>query len=110
MSRSSITLSIDDLDALGEVGQFVDRDDAAGCPRDEAVGGVRVTRLRPSATLIRIDVADEVGDARVRGRQLLGSARCVSGWPASRHRLNAHCGFAAAPAMTGVRSSSEADQ
>ncbi len=61
-----------DLDALGEVGQLVDRDDAAVAARDEAeVDRLGVTEGAALGHLHRVDVADEVGDARVRGRELL---------------------------------------
>ena len=63
------------LDALGEVGQLVDRDDAAVAAGDEA----EVDRLgvaEPSALghPHRVDVTDEVGDAGVGGGELLGVA------------------------------------
>ncbi len=61
-----------DLDALGEVGQLVDGDDAAVAARDEPeVDRLRVAQRAALGDLHRVDVADEVGDARVRGRELL---------------------------------------
>ena len=64
-----------DLDALGEVGQFVDRDDAAVRPRDEPVGdGLGIAQGAAFGHLDRVDVSDEVGDAGVGGGQLLGVA------------------------------------
>ena len=64
-----------DLDAFGEVGQLVDGDDAAVRPRDQPVGdGLGVAQAAPLGDLDRVDVADQVGDAGVRGGQLLGVA------------------------------------
>ena len=63
------------LDALGEVGQLVDGDDAAVRPRDQAVGdGLRIAEAAALGHLDRVDVADQVGDAGVGGGQLLGVA------------------------------------
>ena len=60
------------LDALGEVGQLVDGDDAAVRPRDQAVGdGLRVAEAAALGHLDRVDVADQIGHAGVRGGQLL---------------------------------------
>ena len=64
-----------DLDALGEVGQLVDREDAAVGARDEAVvHGLGVAERAALRHLDRVDVADEVADAGVRRRQLLAEA------------------------------------
>ena len=61
------------LDALGEVGQLVDRDDAAVAARDEAeVDGLGVAEPAALGHPHRVDVADQVGDAGVGGRELLG--------------------------------------
>ncbi len=64
-----------DLDALGEVGQLVEAEDAAVGARHEAVvhrlGVAEGAALRD---LDRVDVADEVADARVGRRELLGVA------------------------------------
>ena len=61
-----------DLDALGEVGQLVDGDDAPVPARDEAeVDRLRVPERAPLGDLHRVHVADEVRDARVRRRELL---------------------------------------
>ena len=61
------------LDALGQVGQLVDGDDAAVGARDQAVGdGLRVAEAAALGDLDRVDVADQVGHAGVRGGQLLG--------------------------------------
>src|SRR6185437_3768410 len=61
------------LDALGQVGQLVDGDDAAVRPRDQAVGdGLRVAQAAALGDLDRVDVTDQVGDAGVWGGQLLG--------------------------------------
>ena len=63
------------LDALGEVGQLVDRDDAAVRPRDQPVGdGLGIAEAAALGDLDRVDVTDQVGDAGVRGGQLLGVA------------------------------------
>ncbi len=62
-----------DLDPLGEVGQLVDRDDPAVRPRDQPeVDRLGVTEAATFRDLHRVDVADQVRDARVRGGQLLG--------------------------------------
>ena len=62
-----------DLDPLGEVGQLVDRDDAAVAARDQAeVDGLGVAERAALGDLHRVDVADQVGDAGVGGGQLLG--------------------------------------
>ncbi|GMA41884.1 hypothetical protein GCM10025883_39290 [Mobilicoccus caccae] len=61
-----------DLDAFGEVGQLVDRDDAAVAARDEPeVDGLGVAEAAALGDLDRVDVADEVSDARVGGGELL---------------------------------------
>ena len=60
------------LDALGQIGQFVDRDDAAVRPRDQTVrNGLGVSQGAPLGDLDRVDVAHQVGDAGVGGGQLL---------------------------------------
>ena len=62
-----------DLDPLGEVGQLVDRDDAAVAARDQPeVDGLRVAERAALGDLHRVDVADQVGDAGVRRGELLG--------------------------------------
>ena len=64
-----------DLDPLGEVGQLIDRDDAAICARDEAVvEGQLVGQVAAFGDLDRVDLADQVGDGDVRRRELLGVA------------------------------------
>ena len=64
-----------DLDALGEVGQLVDRDDAAVRARNEPEGdGLGIAEGAAFGHLDRIDVTDEVGDAGVRGGEFLGIA------------------------------------
>ena len=63
------------LDALGEVGQFVDGDDAAVRARDQSVGdGLGIPEAAALGDLDRVDVTDQVGDAGVGGGQLLGVA------------------------------------
>ena len=62
-----------DLDPLGEVGQLVDRDDAAVAARDQPeVDRLRVAEVAALGHLHRVDVADQVGDAGVGGGELLG--------------------------------------
>ena len=62
-----------DLDPLGQVGQLVDRDDAAVGPRDQPeVDGVRVAQRAALGDLHRVHVADQVGDAGVGRGELLG--------------------------------------
>ena len=64
-----------DLDALGEVGQLVEAEDAAVGARDEAVvHRLGVAERAALRHLDRVDVADEVADARVGRRELLGVA------------------------------------
>ena len=61
------------LDPLGEVGQLVDRDDAAVAARDQPeVDRLGVAEAAPLGDLHRVDVTDQVGDRGVRGGQLLG--------------------------------------
>ena len=113
------------LDALGEVGQLVDRDDAAVCARDQAVGdGLRVAEAAALGHLDRVDVTDQVGHAGVGGGQLLGvAARCGAARPlAGRRPMSAArridsgvigvygCSPSSAPSMTGVHSSSRPDE
>ncbi len=63
------------LDALGEVGQLVDGDDAAVRPRDQAEGdGLRIAEAAALGHLDGVDVTDQVGDAGVRRGELLGVA------------------------------------
>ena len=74
------------LDALGEVGQLVDRHDAAVRARHQAVvDGLRVAERAALGDLDRVDVADQVGDRGVRGGQLLGVA-LVAVAPGDRQR------------------------
>ena len=64
-----------DLDALGQVGQLVDRDDAAIGARDQpVVEGQLVGQVAALGDLDRVDLADEVGDRDVRRGQLLAVA------------------------------------
>ena len=61
-----------DLDALGEVGQLVDREDAAVGARDQpVVDGQLVAEVAPLGDPDGVDLADQVGDRRVRGGELL---------------------------------------
>ena len=64
-----------DLDALGEVGQLVDGEDAAVDPRDEAVvQGQLVAQVPALGDFDGVDLADEVGDGGVGSGQLLAVA------------------------------------
>ena len=64
-----------DLDALGEVGQLVDRENAAVDTRDEAVVQRElVAEVAALGDLDRVDLADEVGDRGVGRRQFLAVA------------------------------------
>ena len=75
-----------DLNLAGQVGQLVDREDAAVRPRQQAVvhrqlvGQVEAGLRR----LDRIDVADHVGDRDVGRRELLHEAR-LARQPGDRH-------------------------
>ena len=79
------------LDALGEVGQLVDRDDAAVRARDHAVVDRELVGEVPAlGHPDRVDVADQVGDGRVGRRELLarsgpraGARRSVSASPSA---------------------------
>ena len=64
-----------DLDALGEVGQLVDGEDAAvGAGHEAVVQRQLVGQVATLGHLDRVDLADEVGDRRVRRGQLLAEA------------------------------------
>ena len=64
-----------DLDALGEVGQLVDGEDAAVGARHEAVVERElVGEVAALGDLDRVDLADQVGDRRVGRGQLLAVA------------------------------------
>ena len=64
-----------DLDPLGQVGQLVQPEDAAVGARHQAVvHGLGVAEGAALGDLDRVDVADQVTDAGVRGGQLLGVA------------------------------------
>ena len=64
-----------DLDALGQVGELVDGEDAAVRAGHEAVVQRQLVGEVPAlGDLDRVDLADEVGDGRVRRRQLLAEA------------------------------------
>src|SRR6185437_10821312 len=60
------------LDPLGQVGQLVQGKDATVGPGDQAeVNGLRVAQGASLGHLDRVDVADQVADAGVRGGELL---------------------------------------
>ena len=64
-----------DLDALREVGELVDREDAAVGARDEAVvDGELVGEVAALGDLDRVDLADQVGDRGVGRGELLAEA------------------------------------
>ena len=65
-----------DLDALGQVGQLVDGEDAAVGARDQAeVQGLLVGEVPTLGDLDRVDLADQVGDGGVGGGELLAVAQ-----------------------------------
>ena len=76
-----------DLDPLGEVGQLVDREDAAVGARDQPVVDRQlVGQVAALGDLDRVDLADQVGDRDVGRRQLLGVAP-VARQPVDRGRV-----------------------
>ena len=75
------------LDALSQVRQFVDTEDAAIGARDEAVvDGEFVGEVAALGDLDGVHFADQVGDRDVRGGELLAVA-VVAGEPANRRLL-----------------------
>ena len=68
-----------DLNLAGEIGQFVDREDAAIRARQQTVMNRQLVAQQVSALggLDRIDVADDVGDRHVGRRELLDKT-CVA--------------------------------
>ena len=110
-----------DLDALGEVGQLVDGEDAAVGARHEAVVQRElVGEVAALGDLDRVDLADEVGDGRVGRRQLLAEARVAvrpsrSAWPSPSSATSARAwadtgaygsSLISEPATIGIHSSS----
>ncbi len=76
-----------DLDAFGQVGELVDRDDAPVGPRDHPVVDRELVGEVPAlGHPDRVDVADQVGHARVRRRELLRVA-VLAADPADRRRV-----------------------
>ena len=74
-----------DLDPFGQVGELVDRHDAPVGPRDHpVVDRELVGEVAALGHPDRVDVADQVGHARVRGGELL----CVSVLPADPPERN----------------------
>ena len=64
-----------DLDALGEVGELVDREDpAVGARHEPVVDGELVGQVAALGDLDGVDLADQVGDRRVGRGQLLAEA------------------------------------
>ncbi len=64
-----------DLDALGEVGQFVDAEDSAVGPRQESVVDRQLVReIATLGHLDGVDLADQIRDRDVWSRQLLAVA------------------------------------
>ena len=64
-----------DLNPLGEVGQLVDGEDAPVDSRNQAVvQGQLVAQVAAFRDLDGVDLADQVGDGRVGGGQLLAVA------------------------------------
>ena len=89
------------LDALGQVGQLVEAEDAAVGARHHAeVDGLRVAEGPSLGHLDRVDVADQVADAGVRGGELLAvplaavlpADREVLALLRARRRQRAHTG------------------
>ena len=69
-----------DLDALGEVGQLVDGEDAAvGAGHEAVVQRELVGEVAALGDLDRVDLADEVGDRGVGRGELLAEAVCRGG-------------------------------
>jgi len=96
-----------DLDALGQVRQLVDREDAAVGPRHEPVVNRQlVGEVTALGDLDRIDLADEIGDRDVGCRELLTVA-AIARDPADLGLVTAlGDGLAAGPdrsARTGCR-------
>ncbi len=80
-----------DLNALGEIGDLVDREDAAvGARHQPVVQRQFVAEVATLGHLDGIDLADEVGDRRVGGGQLL-TVTIVAMHPFDRRRV-AHLG------------------
>jgi hypothetical protein len=78
-----------DLDALGEVGEFVDREDAPVRARHQpVVEGEFVAEVTTLRHLDRIHLADEVGDRGVRRGELLAVA-IVAVYPLDRGLVTA---------------------
>ena len=76
-----------DLDPLGEVGQFVDGEDAAVDARQQAVVDRQfVGQVAPLGDLDRIHLADQVGNRDV-GRRELFAVAFVAVHPADRRRV-----------------------
>ena len=111
-----------DLNLAGQVGQLVDREDAAvGARQQPVVHRQLVGELQPAARrLDRIEIADHVGDRDVGRRELLDIARLAraarrsadaSPSGATRARHAAHSGangssWISQPGITGIASSS----
>ena len=110
-----------DLDALGEVGQLVDREDAAVGPRHEAVVERElVGEVSALGDLDRVDLADQVGDRGVGRGELLAEpfargapSGSASSSPISSTRSRAcfdtgsyGSSLISLPAMIGIHSSS----
>ena len=76
-----------DLDAFGQVGELVDRDDAPVGPRDHpVVDRELVGQVAALGHPDGVDVADQVGHARVRRRELL-RVPVLAADPADRRRV-----------------------
>src|SRR5438132_2887661 len=93
-----------DLDPLGKVGELVDREDSAVGARDQSVvDGELIGQVLALGDPNRVDLADQVGDRRVRRGQFLAVALGRSD-PADGHpvALGGHA-VAAGAADGGVR-------
>ena len=96
-----------DLDPLGEVGQLVDREDAAVGARDQPVVDRQlVGQVAALGDLDRVDLADQVGDRDVGRGELLGVAP-VARQPVDRRRVAVAASTIARPAgLIGANGSS----
>ena len=114
-----------DLDALGEVGELVDAEDAAVVARDQAVvNGQLVGEVAALGDLDRVDLADEVGDRDVGRRQLLAVAavavdpldlacrrpRCRAGRGSAGRSGRTGLSLISQPVIAGISSSRRFDE
>jgi len=80
-----------DLHLLGEIGELVDREDAAVGPRDESiVDRLLVGEVAALGHLHRVDLADQVGHRHVGSGELL-PVPVLGSDPGDRQRVTLHC-------------------